>query len=136
MRNVSTLLVFIGLLYSGLAEAKSIRATELNGSLWARITAGSSEELVVEFRQGDELPISFSTEGDLLETSRVGASYVNVKRNFWLKIEGSDVQMSLDGSVYRPIKDMISGSIVAGAGSGDNGGVANSISIGLKANLK
>lgn len=125
-----------GLLLTGAAEAKTIRATEMTGSLWQRLTAGTAEELIVEFRQGDELPVSFTAEGDLIETSRAGVSYVSVKRNFWLKLQNNDVQMSLDGSAYRPVKDMLTGSLTAGAGSEENGGIANAINLGLKANLK
>lgn len=129
-------LLAIGVLLSNLAEAKTIRATEMNSSLWSRLMAGAAEELVVEFRQGDELPVSFSAEGDLLETSRVGVSYVSVKRNFWLKIQGDTLEMSLDGAAFKPVKDMVSGSFTAGAGSEQNGGIANAINFGLKANLK
>ncbi len=136
MKNVFGVVSMLSLLLVGTAEAKTIRATEMNGSLWSRLTAASAEDLIVEFRQGDELPVSFSAEGDLLETSRVGTSYVSVKRNFWLKLENNDVQMSLDGTAFKPIKDMVTGSLTAGAGSGDNGGIANAINIGLKANLK
>ncbi len=136
MKNVFGVVMMLSLLLGSSAEAKTIRATEMSGSLWSRLTAGSAEELIVEFRQGDELPVSFSAEGDLLETSRVGVSYVQVKRSFWLKLENNDVQMSLDGTAFKPIKDMVTGSLTAGAGSGDNGGIANAINLGVKANLK
>lgn len=136
MKTVVGVMMMLGLLMVSGAEAKTIRATEMNGSLWSRLTAGTAEELIVEFRQGDELPVSFSAEGDLLETSRVGVSYVAVKRSFWLKLEKNEVQMSLDGAAFKPIKDMVAGSFTAGAGAGDNGGIANALNFGLKANLK
>lgn len=136
MKKAMIVVAMFGLLLTGAAEAKTIRATEMTGSLWQRLTAGTAEELIVEFRQGDELPVSFTAEGDLIETSRAGVSYVSVKRNFWLKLQNNDVQMSLDGSAYRPVKDMLTGSLTAGAGSEENGGIANAINLGLKANLK
>ena len=135
MKTKITALI-LGILLTGVAEAKTIRATEMNSSLWSRLTAGTAEELIVEFRQGDELPVSFTAEGDLLETTRTGTSYVSVKRNFWLKLQNDNIQMSLDGAAYKSIKDVISGSLTAGAGSEQNGGVANAINLGLKANLK
>lgn len=136
MRNVFSVLIVLSLLLGSAAEAKIIRATEMNGSLWTRLMVGSAEELIVEFRQGDELPVSFSAQGDLIETSRTGVSYVSVKKNFWLKLESNNVQMSLDGTVFKPIEETITGSFTAGAGSGDNGEVANAISFGLRANTK
>lgn len=116
------------------AEAKTIRATEMNASLWQRLQAGAAEELVVEFRQGDELPVSFSAEGDLLETSRVGVSYVRVKRNFWLRLENNNVRMSLDGTSFKPIPELLTGSFHAGAG--DHDGIANAVNLTLKAMLR
>jgi hypothetical protein len=85
---------------------------------------------------GDELPVSFSAKGDLLETSRTGVSYVSVKRNFWLKVQGNNVQLSLDGNTYKAITEMLTGSFMAGADSEENGGVANSIHLVLKAALR
>jgi len=134
MKNVLAVTMMLNLLFVGNAEAKTIRATEMNGSLWSQLTAGVAEKLIVEFRQGDELPVSFSAEGDLLETSRVGVSYVLVKRNFWLKLENGEVQMSLDGTAFKPVEHMLTGSFNAGAG--DIGGIANAINLGLKAKLK
>ena len=130
------LVALFTLLLAGAAEARTLRATELSSSLWQRLAAGSAEELVVEFRQGDELPVSFTADGDLIQTSRAGVSYVTVKKNFWLRLQDNKVQLSLDGAAYRPIQDMLSGSVTAGAGSEENGGVANAINVALKAVLK
>ena len=126
----------LALSFVSIAEAKIVRATEMNSSLWSHLTAGSSEELIVEFRQGDELPVTFSSEGDLLGTTQVGTSYVIVKKSFWLKLQNNDGQMSLDGIIYKPINDVVTGSFTAGANSGHNGGPANAINLILRANLK
>jgi hypothetical protein len=124
------------LMVGSVAEAKTIRATEMTGSLWSKLTSGLAEELTVEFRQGDELPVTFVAEGDLLETSRGGVSYVAVKRNFWIQLRGNEVRMSLDGVAFKPIKEMIGGSFTVGSDADQNGGIANAIQLGLKAKLK
>lgn len=126
----------LALCLSSVSQAKTVRATEMSSDLWSRPSAGVSSELIVEFRQGDALPVTFSSEGDLIETSQSGVSYVTVKRNFWLKLIGNDVQMSLDGAAYKPISDVVTGSFSAGAGSGSNGGPANAINLVLSAYLK
>lgn len=116
------------------AKAKTVRATEMGREIWSQISSGDKSELIVEFRLGDELPVSFSAEGDFLETSRTGVSYVLIKRNFWLKLTGNQVEMSLDGTTYKPIQDAIKGSFSAGAGSGS--GSANAINLALSAYIK
>lgn len=134
--KIQMMVLAVSLCIGGIAQAKTIRATEMNSDLWAKLTAGVSSELIVEFRQGDELPVTFASKGDFLETVQVGTSYVEVKRDFWLRLQGNDVQMSLDGTTYQPIKDVVTGSFSAGANSGSNGGPANAINLVLEAYLK
>lgn len=136
MKTVITMIVTFGLLIVSGAEAKTLRATEMNSSLWQRLSAGSAEELVVEFHQGDELPVSFNAAGDLLETSRAGVSYISVKRNFWIKLKNNDVQISFDGNTYKAIKESLTGSLSLGAGADENGGIANTINVGFEAKVK
>ncbi len=123
---------------SSVSHAKTVRATAINSDLWSRHTVGASTELIVEFRQGDELPVTFASEGDLIEASQSGVSYVTVKRNFWLKLIGNDVQMSLDGTAYKPLSDVVTGSFSAssGSGSGSGGGPTNAINLVFAAYLK
>lgn len=134
--KIQMIILAISLCIGGIANAKTVRATEMNSDLWSKLTAGISSELIVEFRQGDELPVTFSSKGDFLETVQIGTSYVEVKRDFWLKLQGNDVQMSLDGNTYKPISDVATGSFSAGANSGSNGGPANAINLVLESYLK
>jgi hypothetical protein len=121
---------------SGVAQAKTVRATEMSTDLWSQISVGLRSELIVEFRQGDELPVSFASEGDLIETTQTGTSYITVKRSFWLKVEGNDVQMSLNGTTYKPISEIVTGRFSAGTGSDSNEGPANAINLLLAVFLK
>jgi hypothetical protein len=117
------------------ANAKTIRATEMNAATWSAISGSSPQETVIEFRQGDQLPVTLSAEGDLLETNQASAGVIGVKRNFWLRIGSRGVELSLDGSAYKPLSEVVSGSFQAGAGGPDSG-VANAINLALKAYLK
>lgn len=134
--TVKIMIVALGLCLTSIAEAKTVRATEMNSSLWSKLTAGTADELIVEFRQGDQLPVNLSAKGDFLETTQPGVAYVSVKRNFWLKLQNSDVQMSVDGSTFKPLKEVVGGILTAGTDADQSGGIANAISIALEAYLK
>lgn len=118
------------------AYSKTVRATEIDSSTWAALEApGHHEETIIEFRQGDQLPVSLSAEGDLLETNQASVGTIGVKRNFWIRVVKNDVEISFDGTSYKAFKDALTGSFQAGAGN-PAGGIANSISLAFKAYLK
>ena len=115
---------------------KVVRATKLSPALWGQFHKGEIECLQVEFRQGDEIPVQLNAEGDLLETSESNPSYVTVKRGFWVQMKQDDVQISFDGTNYKPFKEAIAGTITAGASSDEQGGIANAINLGFKLLMK
>ncbi len=117
-------------------QSKTLRAGEMTAAQWGQLNSAPPKDVVVEFRMGDEIPVSFSSEGDLLETVQTGVSYVKVKQNFWIRLDKNDVQMSLDGTNFKDVKDVISGSFEAGAGSQNIGLPVNTIQMILKAKLK
>ena len=118
------------------AEARTVRATELNPQIWSQYNKGEFNELTVEFRQGDEVPLNFQAEGDLLETKVSNPSYLGVKRTFWVRMEQKQILMSLDGVNFKPFNQIIGGSFTVGASSEPNGGPANALNVLLKAFLK
>lgn len=136
MKTLTTTLALMGILLSYSSEARTIRATELKTKLLSAMQMNAKEDLTIEFRDGDELPVSFTAKGDLLETSREGVSYVRVKRDFWVRILQDRISLSLDGREFKPIQEMLTGSFMAGAGSEENGGIAHAIQLGLDARLK
>src|SRR5438445_7269584 len=93
--KISTIVVCVCLV-SAITEAKTIRATEMGAQEWSRFDKGTGD-LIVEFREGDQLPATVGFQGDFLETAQQGTSYVNVKRSFWVKLQSGSFQMSLDG---------------------------------------
>jgi hypothetical protein len=124
------------LFFAGVSEAKTVRATEMNSALWSNLSKGTLSDIIIEFRQGDELPVNLTAEGDLMETTQSATSYIGIKRNFWLKVQASKIQISLDGTTFKEMSDVLSGRIEAGAGSDQNGGIANAINVAFKAFLK
>jgi hypothetical protein len=132
----SVLLAACVLLMAGVSEAKTVRATEMNGTLWSNLSKGALSDIIIEFRQGDELPVNLTAEGDLMETTQTATSYIGIKRNFWLKVQNTKIQISLDGTNFKEMNEVLSGSIEAGAGSDQNGGIANAINVAFKAFLK
>jgi hypothetical protein len=117
------------------APARAVRAVDMRQDDWAQLQKAKSTT-IVEFRDGDQIPVSFASEGDLLETTVTGVSYVKVKRNFWLSIGSAGVELSLDGTKFRPINELVSGSFTAGAGAQSPGVPVNAISLVLAAYLK
>jgi hypothetical protein len=131
----------LGLLLLGISDvgaaapAKAMRAVDMTSEDWSELQK-AKQEVIVEFRQGDEIPVSFSSEGDLLESTVTGVGYVKVKRSFWMRICQSGIEMSLDGSQFKPLSDVVSGSFTAGAGAQTPGVPVNAINMMLKATLK
>ena len=131
------LAVTIILALSGAAHARTIRASELSSEQWGQALQ-SGQQVTVEFRQGDEIPVSFSAQGDFLETSQAGVSFVKVKKNFWLRMVQNELQASIDGLAFNPLKDIATGSFEVGAGNGQTqpGVPVNAINMILSATLK
>ena len=139
MRKLRMVIVLTGMLVlTGAvpASAKVVRATEMGSSMWSDLTKGKLDEVTVEFRQGDELPVAFEAQGDLMETRQTSVSTVGIKRNFWLKLSQNDIVISMDGTTFKKLNEVTSGSLEAGAASATNGGVADAINIVFKAFLK
>lgn len=85
---------------------------------------------------GDELPITFEAQGDLIETRQASISYVTVKMNFWIQLSQNNIQISLDGITFKNLNDTLTGSLEAGTGTDQNDGHAKSLNIMFKAFLK
>lgn len=135
MKIKSGSLVIAGMLMlSGVAQAngKVIRATEMASVNWSDLSTAKLGDFVVEFRQGDEIPLSFHAEGDLIETRQNSVSTVVVKKNFWIRLSSNLIEISFDGTNFKKIQEAVSGSIEAGAGSAQNGGFADAINVVFK----
>lgn len=117
------------------AQARIVRAADVSPAMWRQIESGKAADTVIEFRQGDELPITLTAEGDLVETVRSGVTSIAIKRTFWLRILANVIEISLDGSTFKPIPQVLSGSVEVGANS-DASGAANGMNVLFRAVLK
>jgi hypothetical protein len=141
MNTVSKIvLVSLALVVSSIGFADTtttVRATQLSPKIVNDLEKGVVQDLIIGFQQGDRLPITFQSEGDLLETNQAAPSYVVVKRPFWVRIVKNGVTISLDGLNYKKISDVLGGSFtVTASDQGAVSGTANAISVLLKAYLK
>jgi hypothetical protein len=128
-----TALIFV----ATLSEAhNSLRATDLDSGTWAKVFSGQLQDLIVEFRQGDEIPVMLSAEGDFFESLRSQPTPLSIKKNFWMKVNKNTLLFSLDGNDFKPLPQVASGTLLVGTGAGDGGGRAHLININLKAYQK
>jgi hypothetical protein len=118
------------------SEAKTVRASDMTSEMWSQLNVSGMEDFIIEFRQGDQLPVTVAFQGDFVETSQQATSYVTVKRNFWIKPEVANIKISLDGLKYKNIGDVAKGSLELGAGTEEGGTTANGIQMILKSFLK
>lgn len=137
MKKIKMTLMITGmLLLAGQVEAKIIRATDLGANVWSDLSRGKLADVTVEFRQGDEIPVNLTIEGDLMETKQPTAlNYVEIKRNFWLRLNNNNFEVSFDGTTFKKFSDYLTGRMEAG-GSGSANGIVNSINIIFKAFIK
>lgn len=95
----------------------SIRVSKLNADLITKIQKGEVKNLVVEFKLGDRLPVNLKAEGDLFESVDNNPTFVDVKRDFYVKVAGANIHMSFDGVDFKPINELLRGNISVGASS-------------------
>ena len=137
MKLLTTTALVMGLLISTqFAEAKTLRATEMDSHKWSELYQGKMQEVTIEFREGDELPMTFVAEGDLFATSQSPVTYISIKRNFWIKISENALVMSLDGVTFKPFNQVITGSFNVGGKPDQTTGSIDSIQAVLKTYLK
>jgi hypothetical protein len=61
----------------------------------------AGQPLVIEFDEGDVIPLVVSVDGDLASTPpELAPIPIRVKRHFFLKMEGSSIRASTDGKSY------------------------------------
>lgn len=138
MKTVKTTIAIVGMLLLAVqvqATTRVVRATEM-GAIWSDLSKGKLADTIVEFRQGDELPMHLSVGGDLMEVKPPQAiNYIGIKKNFWLRINKNVFEISLDGTNFKKHSDVIKGSIEARATS-SSGGAIDAINVIFNAFLK
>lgn len=115
------------------SEAKFLRANDIDNATWKKVFAGDFQNIVIEFRAGDVLPVTLSAEGDFLETRNPQPSELVVKKDFWLMAQKKDAQISLDGTHFKPLLEVVKGSLTVSTNNNPEGGQAQFINILFKA---
>jgi hypothetical protein len=114
------------------------------GEAFDAVRSGAIPDAIVIFQGGDEIPVQLEAQGDFIESKPGPASTVRVKRDFWIKISQTDVELSTDGLNYSNLQSVVAGKLSLGAIFAPSsptdplGGsrVATGIKIDLLANLK
>lgn len=135
-QTLLTGIAILGLLLltqAGEAKPRTVRATDMTAEMWSK---SATEEITVEFRQGDQLPVAIAAQGDLIETAHPESINVSVKRDFWIRLTGNVPQISFDGTNFRKVPEVLNGALSAGAGIDPNGGFANALNVVLSAYVK
>lgn len=101
-----------------------IRSAKLNAEYLNKIQKGEIDNAVIEFLEGDRLPINIKAGGDLFESVDSNPTFVEVKKHFFVKIMKSNITMSFDGETFKSIKELLSGSLTVNVSSA-NGDTQN-----------
>ena len=117
-----TLVITILLICSAVnaSVSNALRVTEINSELISKIQRGEVQNLVVMFKEGDRLPVNLKAEGDLFESVDKNPTFVEVKKDFHLKVIGKNLSMSFDGVHFKPFNELARGSIFVGTNADDN----------------
>ena len=133
--QITSVAIFI--LFAAISEAGTMRAMDIDQSTWGKVFAGQMQDYLIEFRKGDSLPMSFTAEGDFFETQQAQPTPLIVKKDIWMKVDGSKFEFSLDGKNFKPLPQVAQGLFSIGASSSDaSGGRATGINMNLKAYQK
>ena len=93
-------LLFLALTLIGCTSGPPPRTVRLD-QLQSIADLAKGEPLVIEFREGDTLPLDFSLEGPLLESAKDAPPIVlTAKRSFFLRIDGDGLRTSIDGKDF------------------------------------
>ena len=135
-RKALLLVMFVAPLLMGVtseASMKKIRFSDISSKEFKNILNGNPADLVVEFRQGDQIPISINAVGDIFETRDSEPNHLVVKRSFFLKFDQMPtLLMSWDGERFVPFKELVGGKFEIGV----EGAPASQININLEINEK
>lgn len=133
--QITSVTIFI--LFAAMSEASTMRAQDIDQETWGKVFAGQLKDFLIEFRQGDTLPVSVTAEGDFFETAQAQTTPLKMKKDVWMKVDGTKYEFSLDGKTFKPLPQVAQGSFSIGATANDSsGGRATGINMNLKAYQK
>jgi hypothetical protein len=92
------------------AFGKTLRPADLSEKELQNFFKGQTSD-VIEFREGDQIPVVLKAECDILESTSPAPTMVEVKKGFYLKFEDEQLLMSWDGGDFKPYRDLIAGKL-------------------------
>ncbi|MEO7037213.1 MAG: hypothetical protein ABI548_24885 [Polyangiaceae bacterium] len=100
MRRTLVRLAFAlqGLSALGCAQASlpALRVSAQDQTPWPPLAVG--QPLIISFKAGQRIPVSVQVDGEIIETSPTPSIiWLTAKRDFAVRIQGSDIKTSLDG---------------------------------------
>jgi len=119
---------------SGSASARTVSFDRLSAGELGAFLAGTSD-VTVAFAKGDVIPVQIEAKGDLVATVGDASFAVQAQRDFYLRRDGDDVLLSIDGVKFAPLLDQIHGTLSAQAsgGSSDASGHVDHLNVLLEA---
>ncbi len=80
----------------------------------------NTQEFILEVKSGDSVPLSMGTAGSLFSAEGLEGSLV-AKRDMWLWMAKSGIQISFDGVSFEPLSDAVQGSLDVGTAANEQG---------------
>ena len=66
---------------------------------WPALREG--QPLIIDFKSGDRIPVSIQVDGEIIETTPSPSTiWLTAKRDFSVRIRGSEIKTSLDGANF------------------------------------
>ena len=127
-QSVWTCLVAITAALAGCTSAPAPRVVRVN-DVQAVAGLAQGQPLIIEFHEGDTLPLDFSLQGPLLESDKEAPPIVlTARRRFFLRLDGDGLSASLDGEDFsrRPLAP---GSFQIGIGATPESGTRANLTI-------
>ena len=117
----------LGVVLSGCA-ASVASPVVLRPADFGRTPVPAGHPVVIAFKAGDRIPVIFDVSGEIVEvTPRPSELWLSAKRDFFLRVEGTKLQTSLDGVHYGHPREP--GSFRLGISSKPSGGFEVQVSI-------
>lgn len=111
------------------AAPRKVLFSELSKNEFTKILKGNPTNLIIEFTQGDHIPVTITASGDLFEFSDIESQNLAVKRTFFLNFtEMPNLLMSWNGEKFVPFRELVSGSYEIGF----SGQPANQVFVNLE----
>lgn len=114
MNVVIGAVVILGIFSASVVSAKTLRFSSATGEEIKSFMEGESDDSL-QFVAGDTLPLTVTIDGDILQSKPAVATPVEVKRGFFLRMDGDQLRISWDGVEYVPLADAIGGRLGASA---------------------